>query len=71
MQQLSPAVQQLLQEVYFTCQFHSTLLFHQPTFAQDFKDGCVDQHVLLAIYANATMYVLPCQYSATTWASRT
>ncbi|KIV83980.1 hypothetical protein PV11_05960 [Exophiala sideris] len=59
MQQLPSAVQELLQEVYFTCQFHSTLLFHQPTFAQDFKDGHVDQHVLLAMYANATMYVPP------------
>lgn len=59
MQQLPVAVQELLQEVYFTCQFHSTLLFHQPTFAQDFKDGHANQHVLLAMYANATMYVLP------------
>lgn len=57
--QLPSAVQQLLQEIYFTCQFHSTLLFLQPTFAQDFKDGHVAQHVLLAMYANATMYVLP------------
>ena len=57
--QLSSAAQELLQEIYFTCQFHSTLLFLQPTFAQDFKDGHVAQHVLLAMYANATMYVLP------------
>ncbi len=57
--QLPLAVQELLQEVYFTCQYHSTLLFHRPTFTQGFNAGNIAQHILLAMYANSTMYVLP------------
>jgi hypothetical protein len=57
--QLPLAVQELLQEVYFTCQFHSTLLFHRPTFTRGFQAGNISHHVLLAMYANSTMFVLP------------
>ena len=53
--QLPQAVHQLLQEVYFTCMFNSTLIFHRPTFTQSFEEKNVPQHTLLAMYASATM----------------
>lgn len=55
--EISPQAHDFLQEIYFTCQFHSTLLFHRPTFFRAFEEGHVNQHVLLAMYANSTMSV--------------
>ena len=54
-QRLSTPVQTLLQDVYFTCMFNSTLVFHRPTFSRAFQDQRVPRHVLLAMYASATM----------------
>ncbi len=53
---LSKAVEQLLQDIYFDCMFNSTLVFHRPTFSRTWQEGRVAQHVLLAVYATATMY---------------
>ena len=53
--QLSLAVQTLLQDVYFTCMFNSTLILHRPSFSRAFQEERVPQHVLLAVYASATM----------------
>lgn len=47
-------VQNLLQRVYFTCMFNSTMLFHPPTFYRQFEEGNVPTHNLLAVYAIAT-----------------
>lgn len=52
---LSTPLQELLQETYFTCMFNSTLIFHRPTFQQAFEEGRLPSHVLLAVYATATM----------------
>jgi hypothetical protein len=55
---LTGAVQKLLQDVYFSCQFHSLLLFHRPTFDKALDAGDEASHTVLALYANATMYEL-------------
>lgn len=56
---LSAEVRDLLQEIYFTCQFHASMLFHRPTFLRAFETGQVPSHVLLALYSSATMLVYP------------
>ena len=55
----SAEVQDFLQNIYFTCQFHATLLFHRPTFLRDFEEEQVPQPVLFALFANAVMSVYP------------
>ncbi|KUJ09191.1 uncharacterized protein LY89DRAFT_763921 [Mollisia scopiformis] len=57
--QISVPVQTLLQDVYFSCMFNSTLVFHRPTFSNALKTGCVSRHVLLAVYASATIFLHP------------
>lgn len=53
--QLSEPVHELLQETYFTCMFNSTLVFHRPTFLKAFQKQQLAHHVLLSVYATATM----------------
>ena len=55
---LTGAVRKLLQDIYFSCQFHSSLLFHRPTFDKALDAGDEASHTVLALYANATMYEL-------------
>jgi hypothetical protein len=57
--ELSTEVQDLLQEIYFTCQFHASMLFHRPTFICAFEAGQVPRYVLLALYSNSIMSVHP------------
>ena len=57
--ELSTEVQDLLQEIYFTCQFHASMLFHRPTFLRAFETGQVPRYVLHALYSNSIMSVCP------------
>jgi hypothetical protein len=52
---LSRPVEQLLQKIYFDCMFNATLVFHRPSFTQAWEERRLPQHVLLAVYATATM----------------
>lgn len=54
---LSIPVQELLQEVYFTCMFNSTLIFHRPSFSRAFEEKKLPRYLLLAMYASATTLV--------------
>ena len=36
--------------------FNSSLVFYRDTFLKQFQEGRVPSHVLLAMYASATMY---------------
>jgi hypothetical protein len=53
---LSKPVRRLFVDVYFTCMYNSSLLFHRPTFSVQIEAGNVPGYLLLAIYATATMY---------------
>ena len=53
--QLSKTAERFLQDVYFTCMFNSTLVFHRPSFSRAWEEGRLPMHVLLAVYATATM----------------
>lgn len=57
--QLSEVVHELLQDTYFTCMFNSTLVFHRPSFRNAFQKKQLAHHVLLSVYATATMSVFP------------
>jgi hypothetical protein len=52
---LSRSQEKFLQDAYFTCMFNSTLIFHRPTFSRAWEEGRIARHVLLAVYATATM----------------
>ena len=65
--QLSIPVQELLQEVYFTCMFNSTLIFHRPTFRRGFEEKKLPRYLLLAMYASATTLVSPVLLSTAWW----
>ncbi|KIY01449.1 uncharacterized protein Z520_03001 [Fonsecaea multimorphosa CBS 102226] len=54
---LSRSQEKFLQDVYFTCMFNSTLVFHRPTFSGAWEDGRLPRHVLLAVYATATIFL--------------
>lgn len=55
--EVSAEVQDFLQEIYFSHQFHATLLFHPPTFLRMFEAGQVPQPLLFALFSNSTMSV--------------
>jgi hypothetical protein len=57
--QLSRTLKQFLIDVYFTHMYNAWLLFHRPTLTADIEVGLVPAHVLVSIYATATMYVRP------------
>ena len=54
---LSRTLRQFLIDVYFTHMYNAWLLFHRPTLTADVEAGLVPAHVLVSIYATATMFV--------------
>lgn len=56
---LSRTLRQFLIDVYFTHMYNAWLLFHRPTLLANIEAGLVPAHVLVSIYATATMYVHP------------
>lgn len=54
---LSHTLRHFLIDVYFTHMYNAWLIFHRPTLLADIDAGLVSAHVLVSIYATATMYV--------------
>ena len=54
---LSRTQRQFLIDVYFTHMYNAWLLFHRPTLLENIDAGLVLPHVLVSIYATATVYV--------------
>ncbi|KEF52228.1 uncharacterized protein A1O9_11855 [Exophiala aquamarina CBS 119918] len=46
---VSDTAHRLLQETYFTCMFHSSLIFHRPSFSKAFSKGELAHHTILAL----------------------
>ena len=54
---LSRTQRQFLIDVYFTHMYNAWLIFHRPTLLADVEACVVPPHVLVSIYATATVYV--------------
>lgn len=48
--------QEALMDLYFTCSFNSSLVFHKPAFMQQFEEKLVSRAVCLALCAMGSMY---------------
>ncbi|OAA66929.1 Transcription factor [Niveomyces insectorum RCEF 264] len=56
---LPRSLQRIFVEVYFSHMYNASLTFHQPTFLEAFETGAVASHVLVAIFATATIFLKP------------
>jgi hypothetical protein len=50
------SAQKVLIELFFSCNFNATLIFHQPSFMRRWRENNLPQTLLLPVCAMATKY---------------